>query len=295
MLLVAACGPKENAVDLEAYTRELDEWHADRVARLKSPTGWLSVAGLFWLKDGINTFGSDSTNDFVFPWGKIAQKAGSFLVKDGTVVFVRATDADIKVNESKVDTYTVYQPDSASGKVPQMVSGSLTWFVIRRDNLLGIRLRDSESPEVGKFTGIDRYAPDPSWRIEATLERAAAGKTIDIVNVLGQTIAQPSPGTLVFEREGTTYRLDAILEGEELFVIYGDPTNGKETYGSGRYLYCSMPGPDGKTIIDFNKSINPPCAFTPYATCPLPPKQNLMPTEVLAGEKDYGHHPTPGA
>jgi uncharacterized protein (DUF1684 family) len=287
-LALAGCSPKENAIDIEAYKLEIDTWHSGRVERLKAPTGWLSVAGLFWLNDGINTFGSDSTNDLIFPKDKVAGKAGSFLVKEGLVTLVPAKDAAITINGINAVTQVVFHPDTSANKTPQMASGSLTWFVIQRDDLLGIRLRDSQSEEVAKFTGIERYPVDPAWKVEATLEPSVPGATIDITNILGQTAAQPSPGALVFTINGNEHRLEAVLEGEELFMIYGDPTNGKETYGSGRYVYCKVPGPDGKTILDFNKSTNPPCAFTPYATCPLPPKQNILTVEVTAGEKNYG-------
>jgi uncharacterized protein (DUF1684 family) len=174
-----------------------------------------------------------------------------------------------------------------------MEHGSLLWFVIKRDDQYGVRLRDHESDGVKNFHGIERYPVDVSWRIEARFEKAEPGKTIDITNILGQTTPNPCPGTLVFDIDGKEFRLDAILEGgPDLFVIFGDDTNEKETYPSGRYIYVNPPDESGKVIIDFNKSYNPPCAFTAFATCPLPPRQNVLPVRITAGEKNYAHHPT---
>jgi uncharacterized protein len=279
--------PTKDSLPLDpvAYQDEITVWHQQRIENLKSETGWLNLAGLFWLQEGINTFGSDPANALVFPENKIAARAGFFLVKNGVVRVNVNPEVEIFANDQRVRELGIFHPDSARN--PTLTHGSLQWFVIKRDNQLGIRVRDLESPEVESFTGIDRYPVDPAWRVQAQLKVPASPKQIDITNVLGQTTPQHSPGTLVFELFGKAYQLDALQEGSELFIIFGDSTNATETYPAGRYLYATLPEAEGWTILDFNKAYNPPCAFTPYATCPLPPAQNVLPLAIRAGEKNY--------
>lgn len=275
----------EPPLDIVAYKAEIESWHQERVEGLKGNNGWLNLAGLFWLKDGVSTFGSDDSNDLVFPKEKIPGKAGVFLLQNGIVTMTALPQVEILANEQPIKSAVVFHPDST--RQPRLAYGDLQWFIIKRDDQYGVRLRDLNSNAVAEFQGIDRYEVDPSYRVEARLEVPSAPKKIDITNVLGQTTAQESPGTLVFTLDEQQYRLDALVEEEELFIIFGDPTNDKETYPSGRYVYASMPGADGKTILDFNKAYNPPCAFTPFATCPLPPAQNVLPIAITAGEKNY--------
>jgi uncharacterized protein len=236
-------------------------------------------------KEGVSTFGSEESNDIVFPKDKIPARAGIFLLQNDVVTMTSLPEVEIFSNEKPMKTGVIFYPDST--RQPKLTHGSLQWFVIKRDNQFGVRLRDLESITVTEFQGIERYEVDPEFRAEATLEIPSVPKKIDITNVLGQTTAQNSPGTLVFTIKGKEYTLDALEEGDELFVIFGDPTNEKETYPSGRYVYADKPGADGKTILDFNKAYNPPCAFTPFATCPLPPMQNVLPVAIAAGEKNF--------
>lgn len=286
--IATACSKPQPGISTDVHLAEVEQWHSKRIENLKGPQGWLNLAGLFWLKEGMNTFGAAEDNDLVFPSGKIADHAGYFMLRNGTVSIEAGEGSDIQIAEKPVTSFTVFHPDSAASKTPRMEHGTLLWFIIERDGKFGVRLRDFESEELSNFHGIERYPVSIDWRIEATLEKAEAGKTIDITNILGQTTPSPSPGTLVFAIDGTEYRLDAIDEGgPDLFVIFGDPTNEKETYPSGRYVYVSPPDEEGRIFIDFNKCYNPPCAFTPFATCPLPPRQNILPVPVLAGEKKY--------
>jgi uncharacterized protein (DUF1684 family) len=272
-------------LDIAAYKTDIETWHQERIESLKGNNGWLNLAGLFWLKEGVSTFGSDDSNDLVFPKDKIPGKAGVFLLQNGIVTMTALPQVEILSNDEPIKSAVVFNPDST--RQPRLAYGSLQWFIIKRDNQYGVRLRDLKSSAVEEFPGIDRYEVDPRFRVEAILEVPSTAKKIDITNVLGQTTAQDSPGTLVFTLDKKEYRLDALVEGEELFIIFGDPTNDKETYPSGRYVYANKPGVDGKTILDFNKAYNPPCAFTPYATCPLPPSQNVLPIAITAGEKNY--------
>jgi hypothetical protein len=284
-----SCNSKKETVDAGLHKKEIDEWHAKRVERLKSETGWLNVAGLYWLKEGFNTFGSSGENDIVFPEGKIPTQAGTFIVKSNVVEIEVAPDVEITSQAIPVAKMVVYADSMRS---PQLEYGSLRWFIIRRENLIGIRLRDLENPPLKEFKGIERFPVSVDWRVEARFQKYDPPREIEITNILGQTYSQPSPGALVFEVDGAEYRLDAVDEGgDEYFMIVGDKTNEDETtYPSGRYMYVSPPNENDMIILDFNKLYNPPCAFTPYATCPLPPRQNVLDLAITAGELNYGHH-----
>lgn len=285
-LLLLGCLPKKGeVVDPVTHKNEVDQWHAKRITELKSANGWLNLAGLFWLKEGVSTFGSNESNDIVFPKDKISEKAGLFLLQNGVVSMTALPEVEIMSDDKPVKTAVIFNPDSV--RQPKLSYGSLQWFIIKRDDQYGVRLRDLKSTMVEEFRGVDRFEIDAEYRAVARLEIPATPKKIDITNVLGQTTAQDSPGTLVFTMKEKEYRLDALEEDGKLFVIFGDPTNEGETYPSGRYVYADMPGADGITILDLNKAQNPPCAFTPFATCPLPPSQNVLPITIRAGEKNF--------
>ena len=270
-----------------SYQQEIDNWHEKRIQGLRAENGWLNLVGLFWLEEGRNSFGTAATNKLVFPVGKIAAEAGYFERKGKEVRLVATGDDQILIKERPVHDVVIFHADSAR---PVVVSrGSLRWTIIKREDKYGVRLRDLQSAQLDAFTGIDRYPVDSNWRVEAVLEKVQDSRSIAITNVLGQTTAQASPGRLAFTLNGQRYTLDALEEGKELFIIFADETSGNGTYPSGRFVYAEKPGPDGKTILDFNKAYNPPCAFTTFATCPLPPKQNILPIAVTAGEKNYGH------
>jgi uncharacterized protein (DUF1684 family) len=182
-------------------------------------------------------------------------------------------------------------PD-ASGDPTFLTLDSLSWFIIKRDGRFAVRLRDRESRFLKEFSGIQRFPVDSTWRIPAKLEKYDPPKQVKVPNILGSVSESESPGALVFEYEGIEFKLDPLGESlsRSLFLIFADQTNGTDTYGAGRFLYVDPPDSLGNTTIDFNKSYNPPCAFTAYATCPLPPSQNILPFRVTAGEKNYGHH-----
>jgi uncharacterized protein (DUF1684 family) len=194
-------------------------------------------------------------------------------------------DTEVTSDGEPFTSSVIFHPDSSRSVV--LESGNLQWFIIKRSDKIGVRLRDLESDQLKNFKGIEHYDPDLNWKFEATIS-IPIGKRIEIANVLGQTYSSAVAGTLTFTYLDKSYSLDAIDEDGKLFIIYGDETNGKETYGAGRYLYAAMPpAGDDIVILDFNKAYNPPCAFTEFATCPLPPKQNILPFAVAAGEKVY--------
>jgi uncharacterized protein (DUF1684 family) len=290
VVLIAACSVKEkyDFVSDAIYETEIIEWQQKRNAYQVSEEGWVNLVGLFWLKEGINTFGSGADNDLVFPEGRIAERGGFMLLKQGVVTIESAPDINIELNDETSSSGVLYHPDSSNIIAAH---GSLRWFVIKRGDQYGVRLRDFENPLLKSFTPIECFPIDPKWRIEGRIAWADSSRTIEITNVLGQTGPQRSVGTLVFEYEGKEYTLDALDEGgDEFFIIFGDETNARETYGAGRYMYVPVPKEGDQVIIDFNKAYNPPCAFTEFATCPLPPKQNVLPFAIPAGEKNYGTH-----
>jgi uncharacterized protein len=168
--------------------------------------------------------------------------------------------------------------------------GNANFQVIERSGRYGLRVKDNDAATRKAFPGhMDNWPIDPAWRIEAKFEPHPPGTTIEIASIINTLDPMPNPGAVVFEKDGKTYRLEAVDEGDgQLFLIFADRTSGKETYGAGRFLYAA-PAVDGKTIVDFNKSYNPPCVFTPYATCPLAPPENRLDLAVTAGEKKYAH------
>jgi uncharacterized protein (DUF1684 family) len=278
-----------SAVGGASYEQELEQWKAKRLASLKSDDGWLTLIGLFWLKEGENRFGSDPSNDIVLPAGKAPAFAGTLHVAGGAVKLEAQPGAGIK-SEGQPVTSLALQSD-ADGEPTMLELGSLSFHVIRRGEKTGLRVKDRENPARADFKGTEYYPADRRWLVAARFEAYDPPKPMPIMNVLGMETEETSPGALTFEAEGRTYRLDALREkGEEqLFIIFTDGTTGHETYGAGRYLYADPPGSDGLVKLDFNKAYSPPCAFTRYATCPLPPAQNRLALRVEAGEKYAGH------
>lgn len=272
------------------YANEIQTWREARLESLKSETGWLNLAGLFWLKEGRNTFGASSENDLVFQKDKAPEKLGVFILNEGVVVVQISPGLQVLHNGQPVQNMTM--TNDQEGRPTVLSYGSLRWYVIKRGERIGIRLRDLNSTQIAEFHGIDSFPIDATWRLPAKLIRHDPPKRISVPNIIGTINEAESPGTLEFKINAQAYRLDAISANADgrLFVVFGDRTTGKETYGGGRFLYVEKPDSTGKTVIDFNKAYNPPCVFTPFATCPLPPEQNRLPIKILAGEKTY-HHP----
>jgi uncharacterized protein len=272
------------------YEQEVEAWRRERIADLKKEGGWLSLVGLFWLDEGENRFGSAASNKVIFPEGSAPAVAGTFE-RHGTAVTVHAAPGIPLTHDGKPVTDLALTGNP--GPPVELALGSLRFFIIQRGDRVGVRVKDLQSPAMAAFRGIDSYPVRPEWRVEAHFERYDPPKKIAVPNILGQVEDNPSPGAAVFERDGKTYRLDVIDQGKDgsLFFVFGDRTNGRETYGGGRFLDAPPPK-DGKVVIDFNEAYNPPCAFTAFATCPLPPPQNKLAVGVEAGEKKYGegHH-----
>jgi len=269
----------------KTYESDIKIWHKGRIEALKAENGWLNLAGLFWLEDGKNSFGGDGKNKIVFPSDKSPAHLGEFILENGQITLEAKPEAEIYNNDQLVTKLVIFPSD----KPVVLKHKSLKWFIIKRGDKFAVRLKDLESPFLKEFQGIDTYPIAEEWKVKAKFE-PTTGRQISIIDITGRLDQQESPGVLTFNVKGKSYKLDALKSGEGFFILFGDNTNKKETYGSGRFLYTEKPDAEGYVDLDFNKSINPPCAFTPYATCPLPPKQNVLALAVTAGEKNYGHH-----
>lgn len=271
------------------YVRQIEKWRTEHEAEIKSENGWLTVAGLFWLKNGANTVGAGSGFDIELTENF---KQGKF----GTIDFQNGT-ARLKV-ESGVEAFSegkqvaeIELVSDAQGKPTVIQTGSQTFYLIKREDRFGIRLKDKNSRERVNFTGLKWFKVDEKFRVKAKFEAFAEPKEILIPNVLGGNFRMKSPGVLRFKLNGRKYTLEPVLEEgtERLFIIFRDLTYKTETYGAGRFLYAEK-ARGGTVILDFNKSENPPCAYTPFATCPLPPPQNRLEIGIEAGEKRYGSY-----
>jgi uncharacterized protein (DUF1684 family) len=275
-----------NAPESSTYKQEIEALRKEREADLKKEDGWFTLVGLFWLDEGENRFGSDPGTKVILPEGKAPAVAGT-LVRKGEEVSIKVAPGASVTADGKPVTSMPLRKD-ADGKPTMLSLGSLQFHVIQRGDMIGVRVKDTKSPALAAFHGLDYYPVEPAWRVVARFEPYQPAKQVPIPNVLGQIQDNPSPGAVVFERDGKTYRVDALQGSEEggLFLIFADKTNGRDTYGAGRFLDTDPPK-DGKVVIDFNTAYNPPCAFTSFATCPLPPAQNRLALRVEAGEKRY--------
>jgi uncharacterized protein len=271
----------------EGYQAAVEKWRSEREARLKAEGGWLSVAGLFWLEEGAQSFGTDPSARIVLPPGSAPARAGVFEFHGGKTV----ARLEPKVNAT-VGGRTVSEVELKPNGEDVLAMGRLTFQVIERGGRFGIRMKDREAPNRRSFKGLRWYPVRESYRVTARFEPAPPGTTISIANVLGQVNPLPSPGRAVFRVEGRELSLEPVLEepdAKELFFIFRDETSGKGTYAAGRFLYSEMPK-DGQVVLDFNKAYSPPCAFTDFATCPLPPPQNRLAVRIEAGEIFESHH-----
>lgn len=256
------------------YVQEIEAFRKARIESLKSENGWLNLAGLFWLKEGVNTLGGSEKNDFVFPSDHSDAFLGELLLKNGEVYY-----------QTVSDTMLVYRDDI---QAPLISHRSLRWFIIKRGDKYAVRLRDLEGEYMKAFRGIDCFPTDAKYRIVADFV-PTKGKMMTIIDVTGRSYQLESPGMLRFTIGKKTYQLETSQEGDNLFIVFGDLTNKKRTYGAGRFIDTALPDANGKVVIDFNKAYNPPCAFTPFATCPLPTPANKLAVEIRAGEQFQGH------
>lgn len=279
---LAGCGGES------AYVKEIDAWHAERVARLRSEDGWLALVGLHPLSTGPNIIGSGDDADVRF--GETApERVGVLEVGDRCLFFARP-GAEVKRADGTPAGRIAMNTDLHDDPTVLEV-GTLSFFVIERGGARYLRVKDRESFVRSAFEGIERFPVDENWRVTARLLPHDPPRTVSVPNVLGQVTEEASPGVLVFELGGETCSLTPLGEpGEDLFIVFADATTGEATYGGGRFLSTDPPDAQGEVVLDFNMATNPPCAFTPYATCPQPPEGNTLAVAVTAGEKTWGEH-----
>jgi uncharacterized protein (DUF1684 family) len=267
------------------YINEINDWHAKRIENLKKENGWLNLVGLYWLEDGENTIGSGSENKIQFPQNT-TDKLGIFTKTDSVIVFSADENAEVKINGKKITKIEMKSDLTAEPTILEYKS--LRWFIIKRGEKYGVRLRDLEADLVKNFGGIERFPVDEKWKISARFEKYDSLKTVLIPTIIGTVEEDFSPGKLFFSIDEKEFSLEPTQTGKGLFLVFADLTSGEETYGAGRFLYVQAPDSNNNVILDFNKSYNPPCAFTKYATCPLPPDENKLRIKITAGEKNYG-------
>jgi len=246
------------------FAAEWRGWHDARMARLAAPDGWLALAGLHWLADGEN---------------RIPGLPGVFVLEHGGVT-LRASPADGWTEGGR--------PVGQRAQPDVLANGARTATVIDRGGRLALRVWDAESPTRKAFRGVDTFPPNPAWRIEATWEAYPAPRKVEVPSVVGIPTEETAPGRAHFMVGGNVLALEPTVDPDgSLFFVFRDATARRETYGAGRFLSAAPPR-DGKVVLDFNRAVNPPCAFTPYATCPLPLPENVLPVRIEAGEKRWG-------
>ena len=279
--------PPAGGVDLNTEQQSVAAWRAQRLERLESDDGWLTLCGLFWLKDGDNTFGRAKANSLVLDNSSLADTAGSFILSHGAVRFIARPGSGVTHDGRAVSAIELHS--DASGDPTMLASGSLRFYLIERAGNLGVRVRDLQNPRRRDFRGLEYFPVSSAWVVEARFERYEPVRHLKIMNILGMVDEAQSPGAVVFTKDGREWRLDTVLESagdRELFIMFADATSGHETYGGGRFLYIPLPT-GASARVDFNKAYNPPCALNDFATCPLPPAENRLRLRIDAGEMKY--------
>jgi uncharacterized protein (DUF1684 family) len=259
------------------YPQQIAHWRAEREAKLKADDGWLTVVGLHWLHEGVNTVGSDPNADAPLP-SSLPARVGTMTLSKGRVHFKPAGGIQLKEMDLKTDVTPQYD---------LLALGRVKFFVIERETRFGVRVKDNDSEARKKFAGLRWYPVDPSWHIKAKFIPSPHQVSFD--TEVGVKEKDDSPGFVTFTRGGREYKMEAVKEDDDLWFVFRDQTSGKTTYGASRFLYTPFPK-DGFVEMDFNKAENPPCMFTDYATCPLPTPQNRLQLAVTAGEQTY-HRP----
>jgi len=282
-VILASCSQSGASFDASVHSQEVLDWRIGRMQRLKDPYGYLTQIGLYWLETGTYSFGSAETNDVVFG-GSAPPDIGVFTVTDDGVSMTVSPGIDVRSDGVQVEEIEIAADTTEHGVT--ITHGSLAWTVVERAGRYGVRLRDFEHPFVESFGPLPYFDIDPAFRVDATLRRYDEPKIANVGTVIeGLGYHPSSPGVVEFEIRGQTYELEAYTSGDSLFYVFGDRTGEDATYGAGRFLYSTAPGDDGKTVLDFNKSYSPPCAFNDFSTCPVASPRNRLPIRIEAGEK----------
>lgn len=264
-----------------SYDAEIAKYREKRLAELTAPNGWLAVQGLFWLHEGANPAGSDPASEIKLP-ARVSRRVGVFTLAGGKVTFAPDPAAHVEI----AGKHAAGPVELGPGERNAVVTSRVSLFLIRRGDRIGLRMLDPESQARRRFSGLRYFPLDPAYRVQARYTAYPAMKTIPVANVLGQLVPMESPGYVEFTLNGASWRLEPVYETsrrEDLFFIFKDLTSRTDTYEAGRYLHAPLPR-DGVVDLDFNRAYNPPCAFTAFATCPLPTKQNQLAVAIRAGE-----------
>ena len=274
----------------ELLEKDVTDWRADHEARFKSPDGWLALVGMFRIREGENRFGTDPSNAIVLPAESTVASAGTIRIAAGKVTIEALEEGRMSVNDSTVTEATLQIDDvlrDADSPDKVTIGDRLSLQLVRRNGRLAIRVRDRLSPSIAAFRGKNWFPVDSIYRVEATFTPYEPVKTIRITNIKGEVSDSEVPGFVEFTLHGIHCRLDAQIDSpEHLFFTFKDKTNGTTTYAPGRFLVTGMPN-DNRVTLDFNKAYSPPCAFSDFTVCPLPPTQNHLDVAIEAGEQKY--------
>ncbi|MFA1752058.1 DUF1684 domain-containing protein [Xanthomonas campestris] len=289
---VLGCGreappaPAPVALD-KTFLADNAAWREARLTELRAPDGWTSLVGLHWLSLKAHYIGRSADSGIRLAMGP--PKMGMVSSERDAVWFVPERGAALTVGGKPLTGKIRFQSDV--DPQPTLIGfddGKGVLSLIHRGDRYALRVKHADAPSRTGFAGLEYWPIDPSWRIQARYVPNNVGKTIPIVDIVGISSEQPNAGAIEFERDGKTYRLEAIGEpGRPMFVVFADRTSGHGSYSAGRFLDLEAPDASGHVVVDFNRAINPPCAFTPFATCPLPPLENRIDLAVSAGEKAY--------
>ena len=295
---VAACGGKgedtataeQAAASQAAFDRELDLWRQQRLGDLTRPDGWTSLIGLHWIEPGSHYIGSSAGNGIQLTMGP--SHLGMIESDKGRLRFVPEKGVAMTLDGQPLAGEAILRADD-SPTGPSVITfneGKGIATVIKRGNRFALRVKHADAASRTGFRGLEYWPASADWRVAGRFVAHPPGKTLEIANIIGTTDPVSNPGAIEFERDGKTWRIEALDEGEEtLFLVFADRTSGHGSYPAGRFLDVAKPGVGGTVIVDFNQSYNPPCAFTPFATCPLPPPENRLDLAIQAGEKTYAH------
>ena len=279
LAMLLACGTPSS----HDYAADIEAWRTEREARLKADDGWLTLTGLFFLNEGDNSFGSSPQNDIELRVGP--ERAGIITLQDGRVDVQAVEGQPLLVDGSSVDAAQLWPYEGPDR--PTITLGPLSLFCHESGDRLAVRLRDLESEIRRQFTKLRWYPVDESFRIRGRYVPHDVPRTMELANNLGDVLTLRSSGSVALTVKGEVLRLTAIDYDDRLWLVFSDLTSGGETYPAARFLYVDMPDLGGRTIVDFNQAYNPPCAFNPYTTCPLPPPENRLQVRIEAGELDY--------
>ena len=285
LIFLVFSGCRESGSE-EKYLQEIETWQKERIQNLKAENGWLNIVGLLWLEEGENTIGTDSSNSIVFP-GDGPANIGTIVLEDSISTFLANENTTVTSDDEPVTE--IEMKDDITRDPTLLKTASYGFFIIKRGERYGIRLRDYDSPQIEALDHIEMFPVNPDWIVQARWIPFDETVFIDVPNVLGMVDKTKIPGKLEFEIDNQACELYPIDAGKKLFIVFGDETSGLETYGGGRFLYVEKPDENGIVEIDFNRAYNPPCVFTHFATCPLPPAENILRISVTAGEKNVPH------